>query len=298
MSDITEGLSSLASDLDDTDSFATANLKVKEMLNNSELPYSVESSVSSISTVTAIQSPEASRDQDDQSDESKAASDINICNDAAVIEREEKEEAFDPESIIKEDVSGGASKESSPREELSLREEQSVKPRAGTYTILKRLNKEDAGDPKTTAMESSDLEQDLKMKVKINGKESKIKSRPMEEEATIRKENSKNSSKLGKDEKRNQVANGKKQKMEHFDPFEDDVKDSGNLHSEKTDYPYMVDYSCMVETGDLLGLNSGLPSGKQETPEERGHDDSELPAKTNDQRLVLSGVFKPFKRLT
>ncbi len=61
MSDITEGQSSMASDLEDGDSFATANFKISKQTFDKAAEIA-ESSISSITTVTGIPSPLRAQD--------------------------------------------------------------------------------------------------------------------------------------------------------------------------------------------------------------------------------------------
>ena len=86
MSDITEGQSSLISDLEDTDSFATANLKPVKM------DESVQSNTSSITTVTAVASaPVTPQNRETQSDtveringKEEQNTDVNVVEDYEV----------------------------------------------------------------------------------------------------------------------------------------------------------------------------------------------------------------------
>ena len=86
MSDITEGQSSLISDLEDTDSFATANLKPTKM------DESVHSNSSSITTVTAVASapvtPQRTETQSDAVEringKEEQKTDVNLAEDYEV----------------------------------------------------------------------------------------------------------------------------------------------------------------------------------------------------------------------
>eukprot|EP00794_Sanderia_malayensis_P018597 gene18597-20463_t len=151
MSDITEGQCSLASDLDDVDSFATANFRLHAM-QQQDRKLQETSAHSSMTSVTAIQSPikpdEVKRDSVVDSDEYRSGSIVSESEEKKAIGRRESE---DDDDVVDGKTPDGSPKESYQSQGDTITESQSDK----SYDTLTEKSHDSVSESASESVSSS-----------------------------------------------------------------------------------------------------------------------------------------------